>query len=351
MMLDAAVGSRAAAMLVVAATLAACGSSDAPRSGGESTARIDATVQRPPIQVQTLSSPCEWLPVADVEQILGKLAAPPSTGRNAENNAEDAAGGACIYSIPGKNGAVLDVALQIDPTGSAAAEQASSMLDGMFARELSDGASHPSAPAPRSDGWDFVGGVPDILIWRVGHVAIQIGGKANFLLSKQTLGQFASLVRDRLPDLPFVAPGADANKAGPTPDPCVLLTRAEAEAVLGPLLVEPFRANEGSPLADGEGPSCAYYTRGHRVLWLNPSRFAGKELFSMMGGASRLIRSTVGGADAGDALDGPWDQAAEASTGALIFLKGDQMLEVGYRTSSTDVAGAAQLARAAVARL
>lgn len=332
-----------AALLATTVTLAACGDGDTATSGSnhESATHKDATVQRPAIKAQTLSSPCEWLPLADVERVLGKLAAPP----------KDEEDGGCIYQVHARNGAVVELGVQIDPTGNAAAEQASDMLGDLFARELSDGASHAAAPAPRTDGWDFVGGVPDILIWRVGHVAIEIGGKANFLFPKQTLTQLATLVRDRLPDLPFVAPGADANKAGPQPDPCALLTRAEAEVVLGPLLVEPFRTNQSSALADGEGPSCAYYTRGHRALWLNPSRFAGKELFSMMGGASRLIRSTVGGADAGDALDGPWDQAAEASTGSLIFLKGDQMLEIGYRTSSADVDGAAQLARAAVARM
>ncbi len=38
-------------------------------------------------------------------------------------------------------------------------------------------------------------------------------------------------------------------------------------------------------------------------------------------------------------------------TGLLYFLKGDRMLELGYRTSSTDATGAVRLARAAVGRL
>jgi hypothetical protein len=66
---------------------------------------------------------------------------------------------------------------------------------------------------------------------------------------------------------------------------------------------------------------------------------------------TNIIRSVAGGADAADALDGPWDQAAEGSTGGVFFLKGDNMLEISYRMSSTDLAGAAQLASKAIDRL
>jgi hypothetical protein len=66
-------------------------------------------------------------------------------------------------------------------------------------------------------------------------------------------------------------------------------------------------------------------------------------MFEMAGG--------VGGADDGDALDGPWDQATAGTTGALYFLKGDRMLEIVYKTSSTDVRGVAKLAASAIGRL
>jgi hypothetical protein len=337
---------------LLAALLTACGGDDSSSSERASDSATAATIQRPPIQAQNVFSLCDLLPAADVEQVLGKLAAPPHRARNAENTEEDEDGFTCVLPIHGKNGAVVEVGVQVDPTGSAAAEQASNMLDGMFTRELSDGASPaPKAAAPRTDGWDFVGGVPDMRIWRVGHVAIGIGGRGNFLLPKQAMHQLAALVRDRIPDLPFAAPGADPNRPGPQPDPCTLLTRAEAETVLGQLAVEPFRSNETTALADGEGPSCTYYTRGHRTLVITPTYTDGKMMFGMMSGTSRLIRSTVGGADGADAIDGPWDQAGEGSTGTLFFLKGDEMLEVAYRMSATDVAGAARLARVAIARL
>ena len=57
-------------------------------------------------------------------------------------------------------------------------------------------------------------------------------------------------------------------------------------------------------------------------------------------------------AAAADTLEGPWDDAASMGmTGLLYFLKGDQMLEIGYLTSSTDLAGAVGLARSAITRM
>jgi hypothetical protein len=51
-------------------------------------------------------------------------------------------------------------------------------------------------------------------------------------------------------------------------------------------------------------------------------------------------------------IKGPWDQAhVSGATGALLFLKGDQLLEVHYKTSSTDMRGAVKLAAQAMKRM
>jgi hypothetical protein len=51
-------------------------------------------------------------------------------------------------------------------------------------------------------------------------------------------------------------------------------------------------------------------------------------------------------------LEGPWDRGqVNGSTGALLFLKGDRLLQVDYRISSADRAGALKLAAQAVQRL
>jgi hypothetical protein len=51
------------------------------------------------------------------------------------------------------------------------------------------------------------------------------------------------------------------------------------------------------------------------------------------------------------ATTGSWDRRANGVGGTLYYLKGDKMLELKYRTSSTDEKGANRLANAAFSRL
>lgn len=326
--------------LLITTGIASCGKG-ASVADADSTASSDrALVKRAPIKTQDITDVCALLPVADVEGVLGKLTGPPQSGDDA-----------CLYLLPPMHNQAIRVVLRIDPTGAQPLEQADGMLANVFARELSDGAQR-TAPArkKRADGWDFVGGT-ETIAWRIGHMAVTISGNGNFLLPAKELDALALMVRERLPDLPVAQPGIDPNGGGSPPDPCALLERGEAEAILGKLAVEPYRSTEGTPLPDGDGPSCAYYTSAHHTLVLTPTRGDAKTMFDMYAGAAAKIRELAGGADAADPLDGPWDQAAEGSTGALYFLKAENMLEVSYRMSSTDLAGAAQLARKAVGRL
>ena len=50
-------------------------------------------------------------------------------------------------------------------------------------------------------------------------------------------------------------------------------------------------------------------------------------------------------------MKGPWDAAQVSMTGALVFLKGDKLLEVHYRTSRATRGDAIKLAAAAMQRL
>jgi hypothetical protein len=346
------VASALAAML-----LAACSNGSASGSGSNS--GFDAAAHRThpprklPFEPQKLRAPCEWLTAAEVEKVVGPLAGPPRVVRNAENVREDAEGAACAYPYPGRMGQTVAVSIQVDPTSAQANEQASNMFGGMAARELNPGASpNEPAEAKRAEGWDYVGGMPGVRVWRTGHMAIAIGGGANFLISKDKMNELAALVRDRIPDVPMADPRAEPGADGPLQDPCNLLTRAEVEPVLGKLQVAPFQSGESTPLADPEGSSCTFYTSGHHALVLTPTRSEGKGMFEVMRGGTHVVRSTVGGgADAADALDGPWDDAFEGPTGELYFLKGDAVLEVRFRSSSTDIDGAAKLARLAITRL
>jgi hypothetical protein len=162
----------------------------------------------------------------------------------------------------------------------------------------------------------------------------------------------ANRIREGIADLPFPS---ERSGAPASYDPCVLVTVQEAEAVLGKLVVPPFRSDEGKPLAMENGKSCTYYTAGHHALVVTPTWTYGGMAFETMRGVGGMLEGIAPSLheDAADTLDsGPWDDAAgDPATGELYFLKGDRLLQVGYHVSSTDMDGAVRLAKIAIGRL
>jgi hypothetical protein len=329
---------------------------------------------------------CGWIPASEVEQLVGPLAGPPVP-----------AGRDCRYPLKvsdslraqmrkirdldqqfaGRPGAGTDpdsvaVLVGVDLSGDVHAERATGMAGEILAGwlgpdsgtpETSEDTAEDSIPAARAQppaGWDVAGST---LGWpgfqgRVGHVSVTVYAEEMVgMVPREKMAQLATRVRDRIPDLPFATdqqrpdPVIVSNAA--SPDPCSILTRAEAEAILGKLAVAPYRSAEESPLAYGGGRSCSYYTAGHHAFVLTPWWNYGKSAFSPVRGIGGLVRSVVPDreAEAADTLEGPWDEAAVDLDGAHFFLTDNRLLRVGYATSSTDAAGAVRLARIAVARL
>ncbi len=262
------------------------------------------------------------------------------------------------------------VAVEVVLNADAIFENVVGSMRQKFAREFGDGAAAApnttaAAPAP-ADGWDYAGRMPNTFIGRQGHIGVTVSTQ-TFDVAHDTLAALARVVRDRLPDQPFAEPPPDPvlaeiaamnKKAGiePGPEPlppdtCALLTRAEAEAVLGPLLVAPYRSAKNTPFASATGASCSYYSANHRALVLSPEWSNGKMLFNMVKGVGGLVGAATGSKAPGGTDTGPWDQVAGDVTGVLHFLKGDRVLEMQYHTSSTDRAGALKLAAVAVNRL
>jgi hypothetical protein len=171
-------------------------------------------------------------------------------------------------------------------------------------------------------------------------------------MDEDVLAALAGRVRDRIPDVPFVDPSA-ANRVPRGPDPCSVLSRDEAEAVLGRLIVAPYRAGPGGALADPSGPSCAYSTGEHRALLLTPHfTDAASEMRFIRGrGGLRMAGLVDPAGEGADTLEGPWDEVTIGIQGQLAMLIGNRMLEMVYLTSSTDIAGAIRLARPALQRL
>jgi hypothetical protein len=203
-------------------------------------------------------------------------------------------------------------------------------------------------------GWDEASASRSGAVFngRAGHVRVALRLQ-QLRVPADTVVAIAGRVRERIPEGPIAHPAADRSQQPPSGhDPCTLLTREEAEAVLGKLVVAPFRTREHTPLADPAGRSCTYLTPGHRVLVLTPTwEYGGIELNAarMVGVLVRQVADLPG--IEGDTLEGPWDDAVVDLEGELLLLKGAHALGIRYQTSSTDAAGAIRLSEPALRRL
>ncbi len=351
--------------------LAIAGCGEAPKPDADTVRRSIGAAQ-----VRTASVPsnaCGWITPADAATILGPLEAGPAVVRSLERPEPDSAGIACRYTLAAKprvgKGAVL---LQVDLAGRIVEERVGGGMAEGFRQVIQAGlaaeGSAPAAPKPPPPGWDRAGPLwtgYSTFTGRIGHVAVSALALTPEVPPAHTAA-LAARVRDAIPDLPFPLPrdaefeamvlaaGEPLDEAPSGPDPCGLIPAAEAERVLGKLVVPPYRSADNSPLAVGNGTTCTYFTAGHHALTIRPHWNSGKMMF----GRARGVGGVAGGvtpddtAAAADTLEGAWEAAAaNGMTGQLYFLKGDRMLEVGYVTSSTDRAGAVRLARAAVAKL
>jgi hypothetical protein len=318
---------------------------------------------RPPFELaQAPDDPCGWLSPVEAEAILGSFSAPPVRVRPGQNPSPDAYGTGCLYTLAvqpqlGTGTVVLSVSL----TGGEAADLVSAASASLFGGDTAGGDGGAAARA----GWDHETRLGTTYLARIGHIGVQVD-RGSFEIADDKARQLAAEARDKMADRPFANPvdpfldslrkaeGSPVEPPPQGPDPCALLTRAEAEAVLGPLAVPPYRSAGNSPLWDARGDSCSYFTgNGHRALTIMPVWSQGQMTFRMAAGMGGMAASATG-VDAGlaaDTLEGPWDDVMQDMQGMLRFLKGDRMLEVTWVSSSTDRAGALRLAAAAVGRL
>jgi len=376
--------SRRAVCALLAASVS-CGRVDhgadrVSQSGAASTSVPRASDNGTNAQLQLASRPsndCDWIPVADVEAIVGKLAEKPREMDNGcvytlpipqkvlDERAKMAKIRESIDKMPGaeKNahpkparvepyGFSLEVDLKYFGIGEVAANATNATLSA-WAKEQND--TTQAAPHTISrdslrkvlNGWDW----PATHGGRIGHIRITLSTLASDLdLPREELDTIAVRVRDRIPDRPFAMVGSSPDEER---DPCALITRQEAESVLGPLLIPPYRTGGDGPLAYATGPNCGYYTAGHHVVIVTPHWRRGKAEVAANTAIGGLISSVSGSTEgqSADTLEGPWDQAAMSLDGRLMLLKGDRALEIAYRGSSTDESGALKLARIAVPRL
>lgn len=372
----------------------ACGGAAADARGGNNagaSASGDATAASEILTASWPADPCGWIPAAEVESIVGRLTGPPrphegdcfyplpldaetvrrkELARKMEETAEELARKLDQHYEPMKDmrptdpGVILGVRVSNMDPGERILANSREMVAG-WAGLPPDSVAAKKPPVPgEASGWDharspFAIGIPGFA-GRTGQLGVTVLPQVTYV-PPEKMAALAAKVRDRIPDRPFPAPhdpylaaiaGGAARAAGP--DPCALLTRSEAEEVLGKLVVPPYRSDEGASFPDPAGQACTYYTAGHHVLVVTPEWTAGKQTLAMTRGVGSIAAMALPDreAEAADTLEGPWDDvAASGHTGELLFLIGDRLLRVGYAASSTNAAGVLRLARPALARL
>ena len=366
---------RVAVATVLGATLVACARSQpaadanqpsTPGAAPRADARPSADAWKPTIRTASIpAGPCDWIPAAEVETIIGPLAEPPkkkddgcrymlvmpesvaakrqqavAMRQKMREKFREAFGKAATEAEPERPNPILDtesdpqtyaVLVKVDVSGKGAGN----------ARKTAGTSSVPDWDEARPGAYRFTG--------RTGHVWITVAGQAPDV-PRESIPILAARVRDRIPDLPFAATNPYQVMQSGDSDPCGLLTRAEAEAVLGPLAIDPYRASsEWPPFAHSQGHACAYYSAGHRVLALSPTWSGGAQTFDLEKGIGGLIGIVAPQENV--VIKGPWDKASPGMTGSLLFLKGDRLLEVHYLTSRATLGDAVKLAATAMRRL
>ena len=136
-------------------------------------------------------------------------------------------------------------------------------------------------------------------------------------------------------------------------DPCTLVSRAEAEQLMGPLRHDPFRVNSGgNRIPEPNGTACFYETRVGRRVIMEVDWKDGKMAMGVVAMGGRLAEQAIP-TDTGqaDTLEGRWDELRMLPGDNLYARKGDQMVSIDYLGSGIGIAGAAKFAHIALGRM
>ena len=143
-----------------------------------------------------------------------------------------------------------------------------------------------------------------------------------------------------------------SESAGAGNDPCTLVSRAEAEQLLGPLRHDPFRVNSGgNRIPEPRGTACFYETANGRRVIMDVDWKDGKMAMQVVAMGGRLSEQVIP-TDTGqaDTLEGRWDELRMLPGDNIYARKGDQMVSIDYLGSGLGLAGAAKWAHIALGR-
>ncbi len=147
-----------------------------------------------------------------------------------------------------------------------------------------------------------------------------------------------------------VAQVADNSTSTPDPnDPCTLVSQAEMEHFLGPLLEPPYRAKDRK--ADPAGTGCFYRAKDLRNVTLEVDREDGELAFRMLAGTGGKVEEALAGADMStDTLEAGWDKVGRAF-GQLIALKGKASVQVDPLGSRLELPAQVEIIKTALSHL
>ena len=251
---------RLAWICLLPVVLTACGGSDAvrtnepttPPGGAPASADVAATSPdwKPSIKTAVEpDDPCAWIPVADVEAAIGKLAEPPrkadgcrytfvlpeavAAKRQQDKAAQEKlreklekAFGKPTEPLPtspffeGRNDPrSYAVSVKVDVEGGVESEQPLNTLAKQFGFGGNE-AADDSGAAKGAAEWDDVRRIPYGFMGRVGHVRISVSAQAPDV-PLALMQQLAARVRDRVPDQPFAVTNPyQVIQLGTQGDPC-----------------------------------------------------------------------------------------------------------------------------------
>ena len=354
-----------AATLALALALGACGKPEpaiAVANAGTGNTNAFSQLGTPVLQFD----PCSLLSAAEVEAALGtRLAVPPyrtSAGQADRGGAPMADGDTCYYATADFHNIHVTAAERGAPQVLATLRKINGLVKKQSGKEvvLSKGTN--------LDGdWDDAELIACCRLMAVKDergVTVDIGG------SKATLAQAATLADAALKrfDKPLAIDGTAAAAAARTlmarrpqlEAPCALLTRAAAEAIVGPLSAEPIARRDACELHGAKG------VFAWQVADASGGYAAMRKMASSQGGDAGAVARRAGAGDLNDQsrgvlqnlagglelrpLDNPaWEQGVVSMRGLYVVRK-DVRIGCSTTLNAAQVDICTQLAAAVAAR-
>lgn len=134
-------------------------------------------------------------------------------------------------------------------------------------------------------------------------------------------------------------------------DPCTLVSRAEAEQILGPMRHDPYRVSGPNREPAPNGGYCYYESRNGRRVVMEVDWKDGVQEMKILAMAGRLVEQAIP-TDTGqaDTLEGRWDELRMLPGDNLYARKGDQLVSIDYNGSGIGLIGAAKWVHIALGR-